>query len=124
MNHDTFIDTFEEMGFDVAEQPAPEDVSRGIIVASNDSGDELCWSVIDHPTKPEKWGVYVDPARASLDDPTFGWEELTFEDNAVVLDGVSGTRTKDFGYGRASFDGRAVIDHLGMTITETTSTRL
>lgn len=116
MDHETFIETFEEMGFDVEEEEPPAGADRGIVIAENENGDQLCWSVIDDP---EVWGIHIDPDRASIDQTPFEWDDLDFEDDKVVIPHATGTRSKDFGYGRAGFDGSVSIDSQGTTITET-----
>lgn len=117
MNHERFRQQFEEMGFDVTvDQEPPEDEELGVLVAENDEGDQLFWSVID---SPEEWGVYIDPDAYTLDDATFRWEDLTIDGDDVVVEGATGTRRKEFGYGRAGFDGELRIGPNRSKVTET-----
>lgn len=116
MDHDTFIEEFEEMGFDVEEKESNEGDGRGVVLAENENGDEIWWSVID---SPEVWGVHIDPDRCSIDQDPFRWKDLDFDGDAVVIEGATGTRSKDFGYGRSGFEGEVRIDSDGLTITET-----
>lgn len=117
MNHERFRKQFEDMGFDVSvERESPEDDEGNVLVAENDDGDKLFWSVID---SPEVWGVYIEPDRYSLDNATFRWEELTFEDGDVVIENAHGTRPKQSGYGRAGFNGELRIGPRGSQVTET-----
>lgn len=116
MNHDKFREQFEQLGFDVSvDREPPEDKDLGVLVAENDRGDEIFWSVI---ADPEQWGLYVSPAGFTLDDATFEWHDADFGDNSVSFDGVSGTRSKQFGYGRAAFRGTLTIDTFTAEVCE------
>jgi len=108
MNHDKFRETFEDLGFDVSQdEEPPEGEENGVLVAENDSGDEIFWSVID---APEQWGLCVRPDRLTLDNPTFEWHEVEFRDGAFVIEGVSGTAPAQTGYGRTAFSGDLRVD--------------
>jgi hypothetical protein len=116
MDHETFKETFTEIGFHVKEQEPPEGEERGTVLAENDNGDELWWSVID---PPEVWGIHIFLDRATLDDTAFQWDELSVEDDEVVIEDATGTRSKNVGYGVTGFDGTVAIDQHGATIAET-----
>lgn len=117
MNHELFRKKFKEMGFDVSvDREPPEDEGKEVLVAENDRGDQLFWSVID---EPEVWGVYIDPDEYTLDDATFRWNELTIDGNEVVIEDATGTRAKQHGYGRAGFDGELRVGPLRSQVTET-----
>jgi len=116
MDHETFMETFHDMGFHVYEWEPPDDAERGVVSARNENGDEVWWSVID---PPETWGVHVVLDRGTLDDDTFRWSELSIGDGELVIEDATGTHSKRVGYGVTGFDGTVAIDQHGATIEET-----
>lgn len=122
MNHDTFRKKFDRIGFDVTTDWAPSeqekedmDDPRPVLVATNSNGDDVYWN---RDTDTNEWSLYFDPSGASLDTKSLAGSEVAFTDDAVVIEGASGTRSSTTGYGRSTWEGTFRLDADGVTITE------
>lgn len=116
MDHEQFKQRLEDLGFDVEEDTDDtEDGMKPPIKATNQQGDTIWWSL----GADEEWGLYIDPERYTLDDAFLLPREVRLDSDALVIEGATGTKIKDVGYGRAAFDGTMRITKTNTSVTET-----